>query len=364
MLKQRECQIFKGEEIVGISPRKEKILQAVVDSYIVSCEPISSSVIQANYLPELSSATIRNELAMLEEMGYLEQPHTSAGRIPTAQAYRMYVDKLMPKRKLNKSELRIIKNHFGRKMNEIDEILRSTAKVISEITNLTGVAVIPNVRNARIEDIKIVKITSNSALVIIVTNMGVLKDNVVELGQEFSEEYFFTASKLIGASFRGYTFEDMLDADKVVNEIKNEYRQLFDSIYEMIKNYAMDGMSADVVLEGSSKLLAQPEYSNIDKAHQMLEYIETKERLMPMVAGKNPPSDLRLNVHIGRQDESSPECAVVTATYSVNGVDIGNAGVIGPIRMDYSKVVSVLDYIGKTLSVLPEKENNLLDEED
>ena len=117
---------------MGISERKEKILQAVVDSYIVSCEPISSSTIRQTYLPELSSATIRNELATLEEMGYLEQPHTSAGRVPTAQAYRLYVDKLMPRRKLSKSELSIVKQYFNEKITEIDDILKNTAKVISE----------------------------------------------------------------------------------------------------------------------------------------------------------------------------------------------------------------------------------------
>lgn len=344
---------------MGISARKEKILQAVVDSYIVSCEPISSSVIQSEYLPDLSSATIRNELAMLEEMGYLEQPHTSAGRIPTAQAYRMYVDKLMPKRKLTRSELKIIKQYFGEKLTEIDDILRNTAKVISEITNLTGVAVIPNVINAEIQDIKIVKISTATALVIIVTDKGVLKDGVLETAEDFSEEYYYNASKFISSAFKGYSFKDLENVDKAVKEIKNEYKKLFDAIFKMIKNYAKDGMSPDVVLEGSAKLLAQPEYSKIEKAKAMLEFIETKEQLMPMVKSQNPVENMKLNIRIGKttDSDSSPECAVVTANYSINGMDIGNVGVIGPIRMDYSKVVSVLDYIGKTIEVLPQKNN-------
>ncbi len=344
---------------MGISARKEKILQAVVDSYIVSCEPISSSVIQSTYLPELSSATIRNELATLEELGYLAQPHTSAGRIPTAQAYRLYVDKLMPKRKLSKSELKIVRQYFNHKMTEIDDILKSTAKVISEITNLTGVAVIPNVRNAKIEDVKIVKLTSRSALVIIVTDMGVLKDGMVELAEDFSEEYFLSASRFIGPAFAGYTLLQLTDPDRVVTQICAEYRKLFDAIIKMIKEYAVDGAPTDVVLEGSAKLLDQPEYANIEKAKQMLELIETKDRLMPLVKSDSA-EDMRLNVKIGKTggEDGSPECAVVTASYSINGVNIGDAGVIGPIRMDYSKVVSVLDYIGRTISVLDEKKSN------
>jgi heat-inducible transcriptional repressor len=343
---------------MGISERKEKILQAVVDSYIVSCEPISSSTIRQTYLPELSSATIRNELATLEEMGYLEQPHTSAGRVPTAQAYRLYVDKLMPKRKLSKSELNIVKQYFNEKITEIDDILKNTAKVISEITNLTSVAVIPNTKDARIEDIKIVKLTQKTALVIIVTDIGVIRDGMVELGEDFSEEYFFSASKFIGKAFKGYTFSDLLEPNKAIEEIKNEYRKLFDVIYTMIKNYATGGENVDIVYEGSAKLLDQPEYANVEKAKAMLEFLDTKEQLMPMIK-HSAPDDMRLNIRIGKANDkdSSPECAIVTASYSVNGVNIGDAGVIGPIRMDYSKVVSVLDYIGKTISVLPEGKN-------
>lgn len=344
---------------MGISERKEKILQAVVDSYIVSCEPISSSTIHQTYLPDLSSATIRNELATLEELGYLEQPHTSAGRVPTAQAYRLYVDKLMPKRKLSKAELSIVKQYFNEKITEIDDILKNTAKIISEITNLTSVAVIPNVKNARIEDIKIVKLTQNTALVIIVTDIGVLRDGMVELGEDFSEEYFLSASKFIGKAFKGYTFLDLVEPDRAVEEIKNEYRKLFDVIYTMIKNYATGNSDVDVVLEGSAKLLDQPEYANVEKAKAMLELLETKEQLMPMVKHNTVPDDMRLNIRIGKatDKEGAPECAIVTASYSLNGVNIGDAGVIGPIRMDYSKVVSVLDYIGKTISVLPEGKN-------
>ncbi|MDE7395038.1 MAG: hypothetical protein K2M95_02815, partial [Clostridiales bacterium] len=139
---------------MGLSGRKEKILQAVVDSYINSCEPISSAEIQEHHLPALSTATIRNELAALEEMGYLAQPHTSAGRVPTAEAYRLYVERLMPRRKLTRSELKTVKRYFNRKITELDDILKSTAKVISEITNLTGVAFSQDAHDAEIQNIK------------------------------------------------------------------------------------------------------------------------------------------------------------------------------------------------------------------
>lgn len=339
---------------MGISGRKEKIIQAVVDSYIVSCEPISSAEIKENYLPDLSSATIRNELAALEEMGYLEQPHTSAGRVPTAEAYRLYVDKLMPRSKLSRGELKVINSYFDHKITEIDEILKNTAKVISEITHLTSVAVIPDITGAVVDSIKIVKLTSHSALVVIVTNLGILKDATVEIASDLSDDYFMVASNFISAAFRGKTIGEILEPDRVIEEIKHEYEQLFKAIIDIIEDYVENGGVGDIVLEGSTKILDQPEYANVEKARAMLELLEAKEQLAPMLKS---PEDVSLNIKIGKggeMGEGVPECAIVTASYRMNGVTIGNAGVIGPIRMDYSKVVSVLDYIGKTLNLLPE----------
>lgn len=347
---------------MGISSRKEKIIQAVVDSYIVSCEPISSAEIKENYLPDLSSATIRNELAALEEMGYLEQPHTSAGRVPTADAYRLYVDKLMPKRKLSRSELKVINSYFDHKITEIDTILKNTAKVISEITNLTSVAVIPDITGAVVDNIKIVKLTDSSALVIIVTNLGVLKDATVEIASSLGDDYFMIASNFISSAFHGRTIGEILEPDRVIEEIKAEYEKLFKAIIKIIKDYVENGGIGDVVLEGSTKILDQPEYANVNKARAMLEMLEAKEQLVPILKS---PENVNLNIKIGKDNEMGdgmPECAIVTANYQINGVTIGNAGVIGPIRMDYSKVVSVLDYIGKTLNVLPEIEDDDSDE--
>ncbi len=353
----------QGGKQVAISGRKEKIIQAVVDSYIVSCEPISSAEIKESYLPDLSSATIRNELAALEEMGYLEQPHTSAGRVPTAEAYKLYVDKLMPKHKLTKSELRVINSYFDHKITEIDEILKNTAKVISEITNLTSVAVIPDVAGAVVDSIKLVKLTDNTALVVIVTNRGILKDATVEIATTLSDEYFTVASNFISTAFHGRTINDILHPETTIEEITNEYRQLFDAIIEIIQQYVESGGVGDIFLEGSTKILDQPEYSNLSKARAMLTMLEAKEQLVPML---KTPGDVSLNIKIGSANEMGdgvPECAIVTANYQVNGVPIGNAGVIGPIRMDYSKVVSVLDYIGKTINELPEGKTDPEDEE-
>lgn len=338
---------------MGLSGRKEKILQAIVDSYITSCEPISSAEIHANHLPALSSATIRNEMSALEQMGYLVQPHTSAGRIPTTEAYRLYVEKLMPKRKLTRGELKIVKRYFNRKITEIDDILKSTAKVISEITNLTSVAYVKNVKDATVKNIKVVKITETTALIIIVTNLGVLKDTTITVPADVTDEYFTQASNFLTGSFADHTISEITRPNAIIREVKKEYAAVFKTVVKILKNYAHDEMLSDIVLEGSAKILEQPEYENLAKAKAMLELLDAKEELVPVLQNND---NMNLNIKIGKDNEfreGMPECAIVTANYSVNGVNVGNAGVIGPIRMDYSKVVSVLDYIGKTINLLP-----------
>lgn len=338
---------------MGLSGRKEKILQAVVDSYINNCTPVSSAEIRESRLPSLSTATIRNELAALEEMGYLAQPHTSSGRVPTAEAYRLYVEKLMPKRKLTRGELKIVKRYFNRTITELDDMLKSTAKVISEITNLTSVAYAQNVSDATITRIKIVKISDSTALVVIVTNLGVMKDATMSVNGILSDEYCDNASRFVSEAFGGYKVSEVLKPKSIIKTVRKEYENVFKTVLKILKNYAHDEMVSDIVLEGSAKILEQPEYENLAKAKAMLELLDAKEELVPVLANND---NMNLSIKIAKDNEikdGAPECAIVTANYAVNGVSLGNAGVIGPIRMDYAKVVSVLDYIGKTINLLP-----------
>ncbi len=343
---------------MGLTNRKEKILQAIVDGYIENCQPVSSAEIKEKHLPALSSATIRNEMAALEEMGYLTQPHTSSGRIPTAEAYRLYVEKLMPRRKLSRSELKIVKRYFNKKVTELDDMLKSTAKVISEITHLTSVAYVQNTEDATVTNIKIVRISDSTALIIIVTDLGVLKDTTVNIGVGVTDDYCEQASQFVTEVFGGRKISEINKPKSIVKEVKKEYQQVFNTVIKIFKNYSHDEMLSDIVLEGSAKILEQPEYANLQKAKAMLEFLDAKEELVPVLQNSD---DMNISIKIGKDNEirdGMPECAIVTASYNIGGVTVGNAGVIGPIRMDYSKVVSVLDYLSKTVQMLPAGESS------
>jgi len=346
---------------MALTERKEQILTAVVDSYIDSCEPISSLEIQAKHLPALSSATIRNELVALEEMGYLSQPHTSSGRIPTAQAYKLYVEKLMPKTKLTETELAIVKKYFDKKITEIDDILKNTVKVISEVTNLTSVAYTKPIGSSIIQNIRFVKITETNALVIIVTDNNILKDAVVTVPSGLSDSDFYGASQFVTSVFGGKSIVEVANTDnanKIIEQVRQEFKDFYDAVYRILSDYNNDSIGSEFMLEGASKILEQPEYANIEKAKAMLHILESKDKLVPMLQKSD---DMSLSIQIGRDDEIElgvPECAIVTATYSIGGKKCGNAGVIGPIRMDYPKVISLLDYIGKTINnTVPQRDN-------
>ena len=239
----------------NLSARKAQILKSIVEDYINQAEPISSLDIQTKHLPQFSSATIRNELSALEEMGYLYQPHTSAGRVPTKEAYKLYVEQLMPKRKLSKAELNLIKSQFNQQMIQMKDVLKKTAQVISEVTNYTSLAFVNDISEAIIENIKIVKLTSKTALVIVVTNLGVLKDATVVMEEEMDDSYFDAVSKLSMQAFGGRKIAQVTKPDAAIKQTIKGYQKIFDAILDIIKKYYEQAGIEDFALEGAKSYI-------------------------------------------------------------------------------------------------------------
>lgn len=339
-----------------LSTRKEKILKAVVTDYIENCQPVSSSEIQNKYFPEVSSATIRGDMSTLEEMGFLTQPHISSGRVPTAEAYRMYVDKLMPPKKLSSSELKIINQTLKNKAGHLEDVVRSAARLISEITNLTAVGFTNANLSDKIKNIKIIKIADDMALFVVVTDRTVLKDAIAQVSVNLSEEYLSKAGEFLTGVFEGAMISEVIDVDKFAARVRDEYEKIYNALIKILKEYGTVELES-LAIEGAPKLLQHPEYSNVKKAKAMLELLDAKQQLYPILK----TNDMNISIKIGHDNEIAdglPECAVITASYEVDGVSVGNAGVIGPMRMDYSKVISVLNHIGKTITNLDNKEEN------
>lgn len=338
---------------MNLSERKRKILWALVEEYISSGQPIGSKELQSKYLTECSSATIRNELSALESMGYLQQPHVSAGRIPTEKAFRLYVDELMEKQPLTESENALIENKVNSVLaggfSDVKELVASVAKVVSEITNYTAVALKGDFNTEKIKSISILSLGDGKALVVMVTDLNVLKDNIIDV-PDLQPSAYDSASKLLNKMFVGRTFKELATKTGPMELLAKEMvgmRQLYLKIMDLIQQ-VVASRGVDVITEGSTKIFNYPEYSSdIDKTKNFLTAIEKKQALAQIFSENE---GLDFSVKIGAESESLPDgCSCISAKISLNEKTLGSAGVIGPVRMDYKKVISVLDQINKVV---------------
>lgn len=331
-----------------LSSRKKKILQYVVDDYIETAVPVSSKSLTERHLKDISSATVRNELSALEELGYLTQLHTSSGRVPSAEAYKLYVSDLMVKDKLSAKELDYIKKIFLEKADNLEEVIKNTTKVISELTSYTSVGIQSHDLSEKIVSIKFFRYKPDSALVIIVTEMRLLKDNFIAVPESMTEEQLKDAEKVLDNMCRNKTFGEICEMKPEMEDSFMGYKNIFVNVIEALKTYVQT-TGDDVVTAGEDKILDHPEYADIGKIKDFLSVVTSKDKVMTLLSGDN--RDIKINVKIGADgyDEIPKECSLVTATYSANGNKLGTYGVIGPIRMDYQKVVAVLENVGKIL---------------
>ncbi len=332
-----------------LSERKKQILKIAVDKYIDTAVPVSSKLIAEEYDGNISSATIRSEMSSLEELGYLEQPHTSAGRIPSSEAYKLYVSELMVKEKPTVKELDYIKKIFLEKTDDLEYLIKNTAKIISELTSYTSMAIAPHDMADHITHINLFRYKADSALVLIVTENKLLKDNFITLPPDMPDENLLEANLLLSKLFVGKTLDECCNSEFVINEEFQNYKHVFTMVIDALKSYVKYDES-DLIVEGEDKILQHPEYTDISKIRNFLKAVTSKDKIISLL-NKEENRDIKINVKIGSEgyDELPDDCSLVSATYSANGVQLGTYGVLGPVRMDYKKVVAVLENVGKIL---------------
>ena len=347
-----------------MSDRKKKILQIVVDEYINSAVPVSSKVIAERHMTDVSSATVRNELASLEELGYLTQFHTSGGRVPSPQAYRFYIEELMERGNLSEKDLDYIEKAFSDRSGDVEHLIRNVSKVISDLTDYTSVAIGPHKEQEKIRSLTLLPCGEGQALLVIVTGTRILRDSFIDLPESMSDADVENASRVIAKLFEG---KALSEADAVSEEALAEfgqYRQVMREVIDALKEYTRP-RDTDVILTGADKIFNHPEYEDIGNVKNFLSVISSKDKLAEIIGDEN--DEIQINVKIGScEDKDVPEdCSVVTATYSAGGRSLGTYGVIGPMRMDYTKVIAVLENVGKALEELAGGKNkNKKDDKD
>lgn len=336
-----------------LDDRKLRILQAIINDYIHTAEPVGSRTIAKKHELGLSSATIRNEMADLEEMGFLEQPHTSAGRVPSDKGYRLYVDQLMRIDELSETEIEKIRNAMDIRINELSQLIRTASVVMSKFTKYTSMAVTPHIKKSKIKAVQVVPIDQGKALVIIVTDSNIVRNGLVRISENITPDSLIQTSNMLNDKLKGYTLE-MLRSDVLSDELEKLTllpHEIINPIMQGIEDLIIAIDKPEIYLEGTTNILNFPEFREIERAKEFLNILDEKKFLTDLLIN-NLYNDKEIIIQIGNENiiEGIKDCSLVTASYSVGDRVIGTIGIIGPTRMEYAKVVSSMNYIRNTIN--------------
>ena len=331
-----------------LDERKKKVLQAIVEEYINTAEPVSSNSLITKYDLNCSSATIRNEMADLEKKGLLDKMHTSSGRVPSAKGYRYYVDELLKDDNISLEEVKYISEKLESKVNEIEDLTKITANTISEVTHYTTIAIGPKASEQIIEEIKFVLLGSRMILAVIMTDTQMVKETIIKFDEDISEKQVKTLNyvfnnklknqpiEIINKPLEEYLYQEMSDMVKVIKPIIEQIKKL---LFE----------DNEIHMQGTRRELDLPEFNSLQVAKNFMNILDEKELIADML---NSGFAEDINVYIGGENEKEElkDFSVITFKHKVGNKDIGTIGIIGPRRMDYSKVISVMKYISKKLN--------------
>ena len=328
-----------------LDDRKKRILQAIVDEYVNTAEPVSSGAISKKKGLDFSSATIRNEMSELEKSGYLEKTHTSSGRIPSVKGYRLYVDELLKEDNISLEEIKYIKEKLQIKADQIEDLTKIASNTLSEITHYTTVAIGPKVTKQIIKEIKFVLLGNRMLMAVILTNTGMIKETIINFGEDIYEDQIETINLLFNSKLQGkplekinepldeYIFTEMKSSASMIKTI---IEQLNKVIYEESKLY----------LEGTNKSFDLPELSKAETARNFINILENKSEVVDLLDNEISKD---INVYFGDEldDENLKDFSIVTLKSDEK--DLGTIGIIGPKRMNYSKIISVMRYIQRLI---------------
>lgn len=328
--------------------RKKKILQAIIEEYINTAEPVSSGSIAEKYELNLSSATIRNEMANLEKVGYIEKTHTSSGRIPSEKGYRLYVDELINDKNISLSEIKYIQSKLMARINEIEDLTKIATTTISEITHYTTLAIGPKTQMQNIQEIKFVSLGINILMAVILTDTGIIKESIIKFNQNINEEQVETLNFIFNNKLKGKPLEAI---DKPLEEYIFSQMNYSLEIIKIIINQLNKAINEEekIYLEGANKSFDLPEFKSLEVAKNFINVIDQKDIVTDLL---NTGFANDINVYIGNENENEKlkDFSIVTFKHKYKNKELGTIGIIGPTRMDYSKVISVMKYISKKLN--------------
>lgn len=336
-----------------LDDRKKKILQAIIRNYLETGEPVGSRTISKYTDLNLSSATIRNEMADLEEMGYILQPHTSAGRIPSDKGYRLYVDAMMEEKE---KELEELKEMMIEKEDKMDHLLKQVAKLLAVNTNYATMISAPAVHKNKLKFIQLSRVDRNQLLAVIVMEGNVIKNNILHVAEELNDETLLKLNILLNTNLNGMALEEInLGTISLMKQQAGPHSEIVAEVIDAIAEGIKAEEDLQIYTSGANNIFKYPELADNQKASEIINTFEEKQMLTELVQERLADEEnTGIQVYIGDETpiQTMKDCSVVTATYELGEGMRGTIGIIGPKRMDYDKVVSTLKTITHQLDDL------------
>ncbi len=336
-----------------LNQREKAILRSVVQQFILTATPVGSRNITKKYEIGFSPATVRNIMSDLEDSGYINHPHTSAGRIPTDKGYRFYVDSLMDIEKLNSKEKGIIDKSLRTALTETDELVKLTSQLLSSITKQIACVSYPNLESGTLEKIQIISLTTTRILVVISIKSGLVKTITMELDSEIKESHRESVQVLLNERLSGLSLVEIRNTFKErfidVEENQKPIIRLFvDSVEKLFKD---DITSDRIILTGAKNILQQPEFENPENFQSIIELIEDKDVIIHIMEKSSEAKKEEVHISIGSEhlEKKLQEYSFVSKEYNFGDIK-GTLGIIGPKRMEYSRIVAIVDYLATVLT--------------
>lgn len=339
--------------MMKLNERNQKVLEAVVSGYIRSGEPVGSRTVSKHYGLNVSSATIRNIMADLEDMGLLQQPHTSAGRIPTDKGLRLYLDSILKIRELENRQQALIRKAFESGRVDVEELLRRTSQVLSRFCRQAGIVLWPRLSATRFKHIEFVRLRAHQILVILITASGLVQHSLVGWDEDIPQDSLEKYSRYLNEALQDIPLSQV--KERILEEMEGE-KSLFDQLFTRTLQLSQRALqnaleNTDVYIEGHKHLLSNPEFADVERMRQILEAFEDKSRIVRLLDRALDPSR-QVQIILGTESDISElhEMSVVSSPYGRGGTVLGVLGVIGPIRMDYSRIIPVVTFTASLLS--------------
>ncbi len=339
-----------------LDERKKKILQAVIRNYLETGEPVGSRTISKYTDLNLSSATIRNEMADLEEMGYIFQPHTSAGRIPSDKGYRFYVDAMMEEKEREFAEMREMKGVLVERQNKVETLLKQVAKVLAQNTQYATMISAPRSKRSKLKFIQLSRVDARQLLAVIVLEGNVIKNNILPVEEELDDETLLKLNILLNTNLNGLAIDEInLAMIAVMKQQAGIHSHIVGEVIDAVAEAIRAGEDLEIYTSGTTNIFRYPELADQQKASELLNTFEEKKLLGEFLQDTHAEvEETGIQVYIGSETpvQSMRDCSVVTATYELGGGMKGTIGIVGPKRMDYDKVVTTLRTIQTQLDEL------------